>query len=81
MDTQPPAQQVTSPWGNEEALKFVPSVAGSISSASVAATEMADPLLVAKLCEILEAVGDRVVLRKNVGEQRNNWNSFFLDIN
>lgn len=62
-------------------MKIFPSIASTISSASnaaAAAAEMADPLLVAKLCGILEAVGDRVELHKNIGKQRNNWNSLLL---
>ncbi|KAH6823506.1 hypothetical protein C2S53_014708 [Perilla frutescens var. hirtella] len=35
-------------------------------------------LAVAKLYAILEAVADRVEMHKNVGQQRDNWNSLFL---
>ncbi|CAA2944493.1 Hypothetical predicted protein [Olea europaea subsp. europaea] len=37
-----------------------------------------DPLVMAKLYAILEAVADRVEMCKNIGEQRNNWNSLLL---
>ncbi|CAI9782494.1 unnamed protein product [Fraxinus pennsylvanica] len=37
-----------------------------------------DPLVIAKLYAILEAVADRVEMHKNIGEQRNNWNSLLL---
>ncbi|GAA0161213.1 hypothetical protein LIER_17578 [Lithospermum erythrorhizon] len=37
-----------------------------------------DPLVIAKLYEILEGISDRVEMHKNVGEQRNNWNSLLL---
>ncbi|XP_031128315.1 probable F-box protein At4g22030 [Ipomoea triloba] len=37
-----------------------------------------DPLVVAKLYAILEAVADRVEMHKNIGEQRDNWNSLLL---
>lgn len=37
-----------------------------------------DPLVLAKLFTILEALGDRVEMHKNIGEQRDNWNSLFL---
>ncbi|KAK4421351.1 putative F-box protein [Sesamum alatum] len=35
-------------------------------------------LVVAKLYAILEAVADRVEMHKNIGDQRNNWNSLLL---
>ncbi|XP_019170053.1 PREDICTED: probable F-box protein At4g22030 [Ipomoea nil] len=38
----------------------------------------ADPLVVAKLYAILEAVADRAEMHSNVCEQRNNWNSLLL---
>ncbi|CAA2972162.1 Hypothetical predicted protein [Olea europaea subsp. europaea] len=37
-----------------------------------------EPLVIAKLYAILEAVADRVEMHKNIGEQRNNWNSLLL---
>ncbi|CAA2944503.1 Hypothetical predicted protein [Olea europaea subsp. europaea] len=37
-----------------------------------------NPLVMAKLYAILEAVADRVEMHKNIGEQRNNWNSLLL---
>ncbi|KAL8461467.1 hypothetical protein ACS0TY_032802 [Phlomoides rotata] len=37
-----------------------------------------DPVVMAKLYAILEAVADRVEMHKNVGEQRNNWNTLLL---
>ncbi|CAA2953557.1 probable F-box At4g22030 [Olea europaea subsp. europaea] len=37
-----------------------------------------DPLVMAKLYAILEAVADRVEMHKNIGEQRKNWDSLLL---
>ncbi|KAI3716884.1 hypothetical protein L1987_68096 [Smallanthus sonchifolius] len=37
-----------------------------------------DPEVMEKLYAILEAVSDRVEMHKNIGEQRNNWNSLLL---
>ncbi|KAI3456476.1 hypothetical protein Pfo_013139 [Paulownia fortunei] len=37
-----------------------------------------DPLVMAKLYAILEAVADRVEMHKNIGDQRTNWNSLLL---
>ncbi|KAL8469017.1 hypothetical protein ACS0TY_032005 [Phlomoides rotata] len=37
-----------------------------------------DRVVMAKLYAILEAVADRVEMHKNVGEQRNNWNTLLL---
>ncbi|KAH7836727.1 hypothetical protein Vadar_004839 [Vaccinium darrowii] len=37
-----------------------------------------DPMTIAKLYAIMEAVADRVEMHKNIGEQRNNWNSLLL---
>ncbi|XP_057764935.1 probable F-box protein At4g22030 [Salvia miltiorrhiza] len=37
-----------------------------------------DPTVVAKLYAIMEAVADRVEMHRNVGEQRDNWNSLLL---
>ncbi|KAL1567755.1 putative F-box protein [Salvia divinorum] len=37
-----------------------------------------DPSVVAKLYAILEAVADRIEMHKNIGDQRNEWNSLLL---
>ncbi|KAI3466556.1 hypothetical protein Pfo_023219 [Paulownia fortunei] len=37
-----------------------------------------DPLVMAKLYTILEAVADRVEMHRNIGDQRTNWNSLLL---
>ncbi|KAE9461660.1 hypothetical protein C3L33_06431, partial [Rhododendron williamsianum] len=37
-----------------------------------------DPMAIAKLYEIMEAVANRVEMHKNIGEQRNNWNTLLL---
>ncbi|KAL2244947.1 UNVERIFIED_CONTAM: putative F-box protein [Sesamum indicum] len=37
-----------------------------------------DPVVMAKLYAILEAVADRVEMHKNIGDQRTNWNSLLL---
>ncbi|CAI9259644.1 unnamed protein product [Lactuca saligna] len=37
-----------------------------------------DPQVMEKLYLIMEAVSDRVEMHKNIGEQRNNWNSLLL---
>ncbi|PIN09626.1 hypothetical protein CDL12_17795 [Handroanthus impetiginosus] len=37
-----------------------------------------DPTVMMKLYAILEAVADRVEMHKNMGDQRNNWNSLLL---
>ncbi|KAL3850886.1 hypothetical protein ACJIZ3_012768 [Penstemon smallii] len=37
-----------------------------------------DPLVMAKLYAILEAVADRIEMHKNIGDQRTNWNSLLL---
>lgn len=37
-----------------------------------------DPVAVEKLYLIMEVVADRVEMHKNIGEQRNNWNSLLL---
>ncbi|CAH1448261.1 unnamed protein product [Lactuca virosa] len=37
-----------------------------------------DPQVIEKLYLIMEAVSDRVEMHKNIGEQRNNWNSLLL---
>ena len=37
-----------------------------------------DPLVIAKLHAIMEAVSDRVEMHQNIGEQRDNWNSLLL---
>ncbi|PSS24823.1 F-box protein [Actinidia chinensis var. chinensis] len=41
-------------------------------------TKVSDPMVVAKLYAIMEAIADRVEMHKNIGEQRNNWNSLLL---
>ncbi|KAA8520100.1 hypothetical protein F0562_014356 [Nyssa sinensis] len=41
-------------------------------------TNVADPIVIAKLYAIMEAVADRVEMHKSIGEQRNNWNSLLL---
>ncbi|KAA8520101.1 hypothetical protein F0562_014357 [Nyssa sinensis] len=41
-------------------------------------TSVADPIVMAKLYAIMEAIADRVEMHKNIGEQRNNWNSLLL---
>ncbi|XP_027089551.1 probable F-box protein At4g22030 [Coffea arabica] len=40
--------------------------------------ELADSLVMKKLYAVLEAVADRVEMHKNIGEQRDNWNSLLL---
>ncbi|KAF5944276.1 hypothetical protein HYC85_018353 [Camellia sinensis] len=41
-------------------------------------SKVSDPVAIAKLYAIMEAVDDRVEMHKNVGEQRSNWNSLLL---
>ena len=41
-------------------------------------SNVSDPMVIAKLHEIMEAVADRVEMHKNIGEQRDNWNSLLL---
>ncbi|CAL5344491.1 unnamed protein product [Camellia sinensis] len=41
-------------------------------------TKVSDPTVIAKLYAIMEAIVDRVEMHKNIGEQRNNWNSLLL---
>ncbi|CAK9176052.1 unnamed protein product [Ilex paraguariensis] len=41
-------------------------------------TNDSDPMMITKLYTIMEAVADRVEMHKNIGEQRNNWNSLLL---
>ncbi|MFS8025724.1 putative petal formation-expressed [Helianthus anomalus] len=41
-------------------------------------TKETDPTAIEKLYLIMEAVADRVEMHKNIGEQRNNWNSLLL---
>ncbi|KAI8000159.1 putative F-box protein [Camellia lanceoleosa] len=41
-------------------------------------TRVSDPTVIAKLYAIMEAIVDRVEMHKNIGEQRNNWNSLLL---
>ncbi|KAG6386898.1 hypothetical protein SASPL_152075 [Salvia splendens] len=38
-----------------------------------------DPSVVAKLYAIMEAVADRIEMHKNIGDQRNEWNSLLLN--
>ncbi|KAH7838683.1 hypothetical protein Vadar_029825 [Vaccinium darrowii] len=38
-----------------------------------------DSMAIVKLYAIMEAVADRVEMHKNIGEQRNNWNSLLLN--
>ncbi|XP_021889102.1 probable F-box protein At4g22030 [Carica papaya] len=37
-----------------------------------------DPVLISKLCAVLEAVADRIEMHENVGVQRDNWNHLML---
>ncbi|KAM7506275.1 hypothetical protein LguiB_005179 [Lonicera macranthoides] len=39
---------------------------------------VSDPIVTQKLFAIMEEVADRVEMHKNIGEQRNNWNSLLL---
>ncbi|KAG6416482.1 hypothetical protein SASPL_123912 [Salvia splendens] len=48
-----------------------------ISTAAVK-NENPDPTVVAKLYAIMEGVADRVEMHRNVGQQRDNWNSLLL---
>ncbi|KAJ8761800.1 hypothetical protein K2173_004649 [Erythroxylum novogranatense] len=41
-------------------------------------TNDSDPVVIAKLYAVMEAVADRVEMHKNIGEQRDNWNKLFL---
>ncbi|CBI23216.3 unnamed protein product, partial [Vitis vinifera] len=41
-------------------------------------SNVSDPMVIAKLHEIMEAVADRVEMHKNIGEQRDNWNHLLL---
>ncbi|PSS24822.1 F-box protein [Actinidia chinensis var. chinensis] len=41
-------------------------------------TKVSDPMVIAKLYAIMETIADRVEMHKNIGEQRNNWNSLLL---
>ena len=41
-------------------------------------SNVSDPMVMAKLHEIMEAVADRVEMHKNIGEQRDNWNHLLL---
>ncbi|XP_047944143.1 probable F-box protein At4g22030 [Salvia hispanica] len=45
---------------------------------AVVKIENSDPTAVAKLYAIMEAVADRVEMHRNVGQQRDNWNSLLL---
>ncbi|KAK3021732.1 hypothetical protein RJ639_046078 [Escallonia herrerae] len=50
----------------------------SSSSTTKSPSTIADPMVLAKLYALMEAVADRVEMHKNIGEQRNNWNSLLL---
>ncbi|KAK2992493.1 hypothetical protein RJ640_005640 [Escallonia rubra] len=50
----------------------------SNTSTTKSPSTIADPMVLAKLYAIMEAVADRVEMHKNIGEQRNNWNSLLL---
>ncbi|KAL7244220.1 hypothetical protein ACSBR1_016452 [Camellia fascicularis] len=41
-------------------------------------TRVSDPTVIAKLYAIMESIADRVEMHKNIGEQKNNWNSLLL---
>ncbi|KAI8000166.1 putative F-box protein [Camellia lanceoleosa] len=41
-------------------------------------TRVSEPTVIAKLYAIMKAIVDRVEMHKNIGEQRNNWNSLLL---
>ena len=41
-------------------------------------SNVSDPMVIAKLHAIMEAVADRVEMHKNIGEQRDNWNHLLL---
>jgi hypothetical protein len=41
-------------------------------------TNPQEPMVIAKLYAIMEAVADRVEMHKNIGAQRDNWNHLFL---
>ncbi|KAF7120460.1 hypothetical protein RHSIM_Rhsim13G0152600 [Rhododendron simsii] len=45
---------------------------------SPAPINSSNPIAIAKLYAIMEAVADRVEMHKNIGEQRNNWNTLLL---
>ncbi|KAG5516447.1 hypothetical protein RHGRI_037233 [Rhododendron griersonianum] len=45
---------------------------------SPAPINSSDPMAIAKLYEIMEAVANRVEMHRNIGEQRNNWNTLLL---
>ena len=54
--------------------KYELSTNGTFPSVS----NVSDPLVIAKLHAIMEAVADRVEMHKNIGEQRDNWNHLLL---
>ncbi|RVW45979.1 putative F-box protein [Vitis vinifera] len=54
--------------------KYELSTNGTFPSVS----NVSDPLVIAKLHAIMEAVADRVETHKNIGEQRDNWNHLLL---
>ena len=41
-------------------------------------SNVSDPMVIAKLHAIMQAVADRVEMHQNIGEQRDNWNSLLL---
>ena len=41
-------------------------------------SNVSDPMVIAKLHAMMEAVADRVEIHKNIGEQRDNWNHLLL---
>ncbi|XP_002518451.2 probable F-box protein At4g22030 [Ricinus communis] len=41
-------------------------------------SEPSDPMVIAKLYAIMEAVADRVEMHENIGKQRDNWNHLLL---
>ncbi|GFZ03264.1 F-box protein with a domain protein [Actinidia rufa] len=45
---------------------------------TAANAKVSDPMVIAKLYTIMEAIADRVEMHKNIGEQRNTWNSLLL---
>ncbi|KAL6332246.1 hypothetical protein AAG906_001961 [Vitis piasezkii] len=54
--------------------KYEPSTNGTFPSVS----NVSDPMVIAKLHAIMEAVADRVEMHKNIEEQRDNWNHLLL---
>ncbi|KAJ4838751.1 hypothetical protein Tsubulata_029161 [Turnera subulata] len=54
------------------------SAASSPSTTRLMSPSGSDPLVIAKLYEIMGAMADRVEMHKNIGEQRDNWNHLLL---